>query len=197
MRTYKIDFAKLAKDLLPHFLQKSQILVWVTGDNFAWVTAQGQAWVTGTAVRHVKWLGALVAPLESLNALFRDYVADIRYSMYMTGQVVYLEHLLNDIYDSVARRIYIEDGDATQPMLLYNKAETPESEVIRNKAEGGVDSVLYNRAEAFGQVDFVVVLPFGEIPDFWDAQIRANINKYKLAGKRYRIDITPGGPIVG
>jgi len=197
MKTYYINFAKLAKDLVPHFLQKSQLLVWVTGDNFAWITGGGSTWTSGSAVRHLKWLGAVLAPLQTLNSLFREYVADIRYSMYMTGQVVYLEHLLNDLYDSVSRRIYIEDGEGTQPMLLYNKAETPESEVIRNKAEGGIDSVLYNRVESFGEVDFVVVLPFGEIPDFWDAQIRANINKYKIAGKRYRIDITPGGPIVG
>lgn len=196
MKTYHINFQRLAKELLPHFLQKSQLLVWVTSSNMAWITGSGSSFSSGSAVRHLKWLGALLAPMQALNQTFQEYVSDVRYTMYLTGQVIYLEHYLNDLYDPIARRIYIEDGEAVNAMLVRNKSESGETSILRNKSEGQESAILYNRDEVFGQDDFVVVLPFGNLPDYWEARISASINRYKAAGKRYRFRISIGGPLL-
>jgi hypothetical protein len=194
MRTYFVDFYKMAKDLLPHFLQKKAAMAWVTASDFFWITVDGQAWGTDSAARHLAWLRALMAPLQSLNVAFREYVAEVRYAMYLTGQVIYLEHYLNDLYDPVARRIYIEDGDAGVPLFLYNKEEAQAPIIIYNKAESETAPVLFIKADVEGQFDFAIVIPWANIPDVEALKMRSRVNKYKIAGKRYDIVVTPGGP---
>jgi hypothetical protein len=195
LRTYTIDFyEKIAKDLLPHFLQQKSLDSWVTSDAFPWVTVSGDSWVTGAASRHLDWLKALMEPLADLNLTFRTWLADVRYAMYMTGQVVYMEHYLNDIYDNSLRRIYIDDGNAGTPFFLYNKEDGSLNEYIYNKSELETAPVLYNQADYAGQVDFIVVIPWANIPSADETIMSARIKKYKLAGKRFEIQVTGGGP---
>lgn len=192
MRIYNIDFYKLVKNLLPQFLQKKGVLSWVDTSNFFWVTSDGQAWNTGEATRHLQWLKSLVAPLFSLNAIFGVYVDEVRAQLYMTGQVIYMEHYLNDIFDNNARRIYIEDGDASLPLIMYNKDET-DSFTIYNKSENQTDSILLNRSDLENQVDFKIKIPWENIPTIEKNKMAAHVNKYKIAGKRFSINTTVGG----
>lgn len=193
MRNYYIDFYKVVKDLLPHFLQKKGVLSWVDSNNFFWVTADGQNWSTGAASRHLQWLKTLVTPLFYLNTLLAEFVNKIRYKMYLTGQVVYLEHYINDLFDNNFRRIYIQDGDASLPLFLNNKIEGDTFDIY-NKSEGQTDAILLNRADFASQVDFKVKIPWENIPTSERNKIKAYIDKYKIAGKRYSINTTVGGP---
>lgn len=195
LRTYTIDFYdKIAKDLLPHFLQQKGIDAWVTATPFPWVTIGGSSWSTGYASRHLKWLACIMAPLQELNTTFKAFVADVRYQMYLNGQVQYLEHYLNDLYDNSLRRIYIEDGDAGTPFFVYNKADGTQNEYVYNKSELETAPVLYNQADYADQVDFIVVIPWSNIPSAEETIMKAYVNKYKLAGKRFSIQVTGGGP---
>jgi len=195
LRSYTIDFYdKVAKDLLPHFLQKAALSSWVTSGGFPWVTITGDTWNSGVAMRHLKWLKALMAPMDELNTTFKAWVADIRYQMYLNGQVQYLEHYLNDLYDASLRRIYIEDGNAGVPFFLYNKADGTLNEYIYNKSEGETAPIVYNQADYAGQDDFRVVIPWSTIPSDEETIMKAYVRKYKLAGKRFSIEVTLGGP---
>ena len=196
MRTYLINFYQLAKNLLPHFLQKKALLGWITSGGFFWVTATGETWGSGDATRHLAWLRALMAPLQSLNQDFADYTEDVRYRLNLSGQVIYLEHYLNDLYDPIDRRIYISDGDAPLPLFLYNKADGSEPFDIYNKSEGQTPVYLINKVEFEGNVDFIINIPFDATttPILID-KIKASTNIYKPAGRRYRIDDVDGGPI--
>jgi hypothetical protein len=193
MRSYLIDFVKITKDLLPHFLQQKGAVSWVTASDFFWVTADGQAWGTGSASRHLAWLRVLVSPLTAVNELFRTFVAGTRYSMYLTGQVVYLEKYLNDLYDPISIRIYIEDGDASVPLYLDNKPDA-QPIIVYNKSEAQTAPILLNRADLANDDDFIIVIPYSNITSTGESLIRARVNQYKQAGKRYSIQVTPGGP---
>lgn len=195
LRSYTIDFYdKVAKDLLPHFLQKKALNAWVTADGFPWVTVSGETWNSGSASRHLKWLACLMKPMDQLNTTFKNWVADVRGQMYLSGQVLYMEHYLNDLYDATLRRIYIDDGDAGTPFFVYNKADLTQNEYVYNKSESETAPVLYNHADYAGQVDFIVVIPWASIPSDDETIMKARVNKYKLAGKRFSIQVTGGGP---
>jgi hypothetical protein len=114
--------------------------------------------------------------------------------MFTTGQVVYMEHYLNDIYDNSLRRIYIDDGNAGTPFFLYNKVDGTPNEYIYNKSELATAPILYNQADYADQVDFIVVIPWANIPSADVTIMSARIRKYKLAGKRFEIQVTGGGP---
>ncbi len=189
MISYVINFYQVAKNLLPHFLQKKEILGWITEGGLFWVTATGESWGTGDASRHLAWLRSLMAPLQSLNSTFVDYVADVRYRLRLTGQVIYLEHYLNDLYDNVERRIYITDGDAILPVFIYNKADGQEPIDIYNKSEMQAPLYLTNKSEFDGNVDFIINIPYdtATTPILLD-KIKASTNIYKPAARRYRID---------
>ena len=155
-----IDFRRLAFRLLP----PSKRLDWI-----------------------VVWLEVLLWPLQSLNNLFVNYANDLTYFESFTGQVIYLEHILNDLFDPTNRGIYIEDNIPVQPLYLYNHAENQEDTFVYNKSEGAAPLYLYNQAQIDADFDFIVIVPPNVIVTDED-YMRAIINRYKLASKRYKIE---------
>jgi hypothetical protein len=197
MISYIIDFYLLAKNLVPHFLQRKAVLGWTTLDDFFWVTATGETWGTGDAARHLAWLRALIQPMLTLNITMMTTVNSIRYRMNLTGQVIYLEHWLNDLFDVDLRRIYISEGDSTSPQFLYNKADSADPLVIYNKSESQPPVYLTNRVEREGEVDFVINIPFDLATSqaTLESKLKTATNIYKSAGRRYSIADTTGGDV--
>jgi hypothetical protein len=198
MRSYFVDFKKVYEGVLPHFLQRKGFLQWVTGGGAIWVTGPGNAFSTGQASKHLKWISVLLSPLRVLNDQLRAFVSTVRYEMYTNAQVVQLEHYLNDLYDPLDRRIYIEDGEAVDPLVLYRKDDVRSSFIIRRKGEGQASAVIYRKAQTFGEYDYVVVFPYESPIESRVLEIRKNIDKYNVAGMRYRLDFPgaielPGG----
>lgn len=182
-------------EYLRHFPLHS--LVWGLGDG-AWTTEGGDDWITEDGAswglsgynKHLSWIRAVLAPLQILNGDLVTLVADIRYRMNLTGQVIYLEHYLNDLFDNVERRIYIEDDTPTLPVHLFNKADGLSGTiVIYNKVEGEPGPYLYNRADFNAQFDFVVKVPAAiPLTPIFQSQVRAAVNQYRQAGKRFTIE---------
>lgn len=133
------------------------------------------------------WIGALLAPLQSLNVAFAEYVSTTRYDLSFNGQVVYLEHILNDKFDDVDRRIYIDDpaGQQVFTPYLFNRVEQQPPLIIRNKSEALPTPFLYNVPELVVTNDFVVHVPISVFNSTVEAQMKALMNKYRIAGKRY------------
>ena len=80
---YKIDYKQLSASLLPTFLRQTL---------------------------HVRWLWALLRPLEVLHETWLKMRAENLYKLQHSGQVCYLRKVLNDRFDPELRRIYINDG---------------------------------------------------------------------------------------
>lgn len=113
------------------------------------------------------------------NELYEVYER-VRFEMAFNGQVIYLEHVLNDYFDVELRRIRIADLSVT-PLYLFNQEEDNEVVYFFQSSEQPV--YLNNKVEMSGQ--FVIYVPAGQILNF--NQFRSICNKYKLQGKTYQI----------
>lgn len=133
------------------------------------------------------WIGALLAPLQSLNVSFSEYVSATRYDLAFNGQVIYLEHVLNDQFDDADRRIYIDDpaGQQVFTPYVFNQVEQQPAIILRNKSEAEPTPFLYNQPELVVTNDFVVHVPVSVFSPTVETQMKALINKYRIAGKRY------------
>jgi hypothetical protein len=135
------------------------------------------------------YMKSLLKPLQDFNDDFVVYVNETFYLTSFTGQVIYLEHILNDLYDDIDRLIFISDGNLLPlPPYIYNKIEA-RPRYIYNKSEASPNKTyLYNKDEYHTSLDFIVNVPVGIYDAALDTKIRAIVRRYKLAGKRFSID---------
>ena len=128
----------------------------------------------------VAWLRTLAMPLNKLLDDFKVHRERDLYNLIHNSQVCYLRKALNDEFDPQLRRIKIEDGRQNQRLYIYPRSAN------RPLYIGKV--FLYQRGSYIdGGVDFVVVLPHGLEYDRY--KLEALVNFYKLAGKRWTIEI--------
>ena len=130
----------------------------------------------------VAWLRALAIPLHKLLYDFQQARESDLYNLAHNSQVCYLRKALNDEFDSLLRRIHIEDGKQNARLYIYPRSS--------NKPLYLGKVYLYQRGSYIdGGVDFVVVLP--QDLEYDRYKLEALVNFYKLAGKRWnvRIDI--------
>ena len=128
----------------------------------------------------IAWLRTLAMPLNKLLDDFKVHRERDFYNLAHNSQVCYLRKALNDEFDPQLRRIKIEDGRQNQRLYIYPRSAN------RPLYIGKV--FLYQRGSYIdGGVDFVVVLPHGLEYDRY--KLEALVNFYKLAGKRWTIEI--------
>ena len=128
----------------------------------------------------IAWLRTLAMPLNKLLDDFKVHRERDLYNLTHNSQVCYLRKALNDEFDPQLRRIKIEDGRQNQRLYIYPRSAN------RPLYIGKV--FLYQRGSYIdGGVDFVVVLPHGLEYDRY--KLEALVNFYKLAGKRWTIEI--------
>jgi hypothetical protein len=137
--------------------------------------------------KFLAFLETLLKPTQTINDEFGDYVPAMRKKAHQTGQVVYLERLLNDLYDNTLRRIYIDEGQANiLPPFVFNKVEDRPI-YIYNKAEGEDLFYLYNKSEFFTEPDFIVFVPTAILDPALQILIERQVNEYKQAGKQFEV----------
>ena len=128
----------------------------------------------------VAWLRALAIPLHKLLYEFQQARESDLYNLAHNSQVCYLRKALNDEFDDEQRRIRIEDGKQKQRLYIYPRSA--------NKPLYLGKIFLYQRGDYIdGGVDFIVVLPKDLTYDKY--KLEALVNFYKLAGKRWTIEI--------
>ena len=124
------------------------------------------------------WLRALHFPLIKVVDDFNFNRNQNLYNLAHNGQVCYLRKVLNDRFDIAQRRIKIIDGNQYKREYIYTDGEQ------KPKFLG----TIYLRDDADYSdtgVDFVVLIPAGL--NYNDYEMRALIDFYKLASKRYKI----------
>lgn len=154
---YDIDYRKLTRWLTPHVLRKARMMA---------------------------WLNALVNPVVGVYRLFVRYRDAKLYQLAITPQVCYMEKMLNDRFDNTDRRIYIEDGQRFDPVYLFLEAENKPLYLYREVEAQPVYIYTPGETSENGN-DFIVFVPAGLV--YNATEMRALINQYKLAGKRYAI----------
>lgn len=171
----------------------------------------------------IAWLQLVISPVRSVHASFLQYRDGVLYTLNFNSQTIYMEHVLNDRFDTVTRGIYIENQTNTPPTYFYNAEELRDPVYMYNaydatvtyddgefavynnmvwKAVGTTVGILpsvgsshwtfykditfyRNLAEYAGIVDFIVMVPVAVTFDI--NEMKALVNFYKEAGKRYTI----------
>lgn len=138
-------------------------------------------WLVPVALRApvtLAWLGVLCWPIIKLYQVFSRNRSANLYRLQITGQVCFLEKMLNDRYDPAERRIYISEATERPPLYLYQDAE--------NKPVYLGEMPLYQDTEfGINLDDFVVFVHNMIIFEF--NEMRSLVNLYKLAGTRYSV----------
>jgi hypothetical protein len=134
----------------------------------------------------ISFLMILASPfVKGYNNLlaYRDLLI---YQLTITPQVVYLEKMLNDRYDTALRRIYIEDGKQYNPLFVFRKLELKPVYLFRKSETLKPKRYVYVIGEAGQQsFDFVVYVPLGMT--YNEIELKALVNNYKLASKIFTI----------
>ncbi|WP_025143046.1 hypothetical protein [Pedobacter jeongneungensis] len=129
----------------------------------------------------IAWLQALATPITTLHQQWYNKRLDNLYKLAHNGQVCYLRAALNDAFDPGQRRIKITNGNKYQRKYIYTSAEQKQKYL-------GLSYLLQVGDYADTGVDFRVVIPqdFDLVNNIY--QLKAMIDFYKLAGKRYNIE---------
>lgn len=161
---YLIDFKKLVALLLPIRLRSTKIIA---------------------------WLKVLVFPISKIHHRFLLKQRLDSYKLSHNGQACHLRKVLNDAFDSTLRRIQIVDGNRFEKSFIYTKGE--------NKPQFLGIKYIYDRS-VFDDTgaDFLVLIPLElwnrkktqiSIGEYRFYDIEAIVDYYKLASKRYKIQL--------
>lgn len=134
----------------------------------------------------VSSLKANFKPLDQIKVLFEQFFGDVEYELTWNGQVCMLEHLLNKEFDPLNEGIYIADAINIDKLHIFNDLEDNEPTFVSNKSESSNPTYIHNKAEV-SEYHFIVNIPASVT--FNTDQVQFYVNKYKLAGKRWKIEI--------
>ena len=132
------------------------------------------------------WLGALLNPVYDTYVQFYQGRTNNLYELAHNSQVVYLEGILNDIFDGGAGGIYIADGVIADPLYVFLTAET-EPLWLGLFSEAGSTPYpdpqwLFTNAEtSVTGYQFIVKVP--SYLTFDTNRMKAVIDKYRLPSK--------------
>lgn len=133
------------------------------------------------------WLMSLNYPVIELYNAFLQYRDATNYKLDHTPQVFSIENVLNDAFDRIERRIFIEDGEYTFPVYFYDRND---DKPVRFNDRADEDPVrFYDRASLLvSNVDFTVVLPNGlNLSNAEKLRLNALIDFYKLPDKTHTV----------
>ncbi len=133
------------------------------------------------------YLDTVNITMTGLYNTFYLLFAQIKYDLTFNGQVILLEHLLNDKYDSILRRIYIDEESTGINTFIFNVIEDNEETYIFNNTENGTNIYLFNNSELSSLADFTIYVPSDVV--FEMIQLRKLVDIYKLPTKLYSVEI--------
>lgn len=128
------------------------------------------------------FLQVLAAPISTIHQQWYVKRLENIYRLTHNGQVCYLRKALNDAFDPSLRRIRITDGNRYNRQYIYTNVEQQPS---------FLGTIFLRQVGDYADTgaDFRVVVPqgFDLINNIY--QLRGLIDFYKLAGKRYLIEV--------
>lgn len=131
-------------------------------------------------------ISAMVSGVVHIYNTLLSYNNNVTYKLAHTSQVWSIEDVLNDSFDPSQRRIYLQDAGGEVVTLIHRRTDE-EPVIIQPRTDPAL--LIHNRsAYDGGNFDFIVITPYR----YTEADIyamRALVNYYKLAGKRF--DIIP------
>lgn len=136
------------------------------------------------------FIRSLLLPFRDGMNSFANYSQRQHYLTSISGQVIYLEQLLNDEFDSGLRRIYISDAiyGGEIPIIIYQAFELKVPPYLKQATETTIpDIYLWMLADITATHEFDIIVPAALNGSFDEAYLRSLIDRFKIAGKRYSI----------
>lgn len=155
---------------------------------------------------------AAILPVQQMLEEFKTNRKRNIYRINMNGQVCHLRGLLNDAFDITERRIRISAGTANDWVMFYMatsevvdddgnktftineavaipKASAEASDVFGNKVLAINNAVMFSKMGDVGAVgfDFIIEIPTALFASIDFDRLKALVNEFKLASKRYAI----------
>ncbi len=128
------------------------------------------------------WLSVLASALSFIQGLLLAFVNQTTFDLLFNAQIIYLEHVLNDVFDSTPD-IYIENV-FLPPFYLYNDVEAQPPNYFRQASESD-PTYMRNSEEYFSATQYIVHVDAALAGDV--ILIAALIDTYNLAGMQYEI----------
>jgi len=139
-------------------------------------------------LREVKLMALIKCYLKPITDLHYSWTQIRNRNIYIlehNWQTCYMRGALNDKFDPDLRRIYITDGVLNDTTYVYTEAEEQDLHVYTESEDSPI--WIYTEAETANiGVDFIVYVP-AEIMATQFYEVHAEIELYKLGGKRYII----------
>lgn len=162
---YNVDYTRFVQQLLPIVMRTPKLLDYIT---------------------------ALVAPIVSLYNQFYVFKNKAIYKTEHNASVTLLQKMLNDGYDAVERRIFINNAEITATQHYYDEGQ---GDPLIFYDEGKGDPQWFFNLEVFNvyQSDFTVFLPEAIRPANSAnegrllTRIKADLDYYKIYGTKYTI----------
>lgn len=146
-------------------------------------------------IRTLAFIKCLLKPIYELSVIFSVYKTSTLDLISHNGQIIYMEHKLNQLYNAGQPGIVIVDTANISYIYVANKSEGAPI-YVDNKDLQETSDIIYigNKAEYAAAYDFIV-----KVPAALYLTLQANnslglnnmksvINYYKIAGKRYNIE---------
>ena len=131
------------------------------------------------------FISILKGGIGRVNTNFRNFVSGQLYYINITGQVIYLERILNDLYDPSFRRIYITDAAVVLPPYVYALSDDEAPLYIYDASDMEAPLYLYTLDEYYTNPEFIVNVPVAR--SSFDLRIKKIVNTYKLAAAKYAV----------
>ena len=131
---------------------------------------------------------AAVSPLNYLHTKFVLFQRSTDYRLTHNGQVCYLRAVLNDQFDPIERRITItEDAGNVGPLMLWHRSEE-RAQLLPMRETWQAFIVNRRGFEGINSFDFWVNIPVVLLEAVDITRLKAIVNTYKLASKRFSIN---------
>src|SRR3990167_2890024 len=122
------------------------------------------------------WLHAVMSPVKYLHSMFLVFKNTEETNLRITPQVCILRHWLNELFDYDDRRFEILDYENVEPILIWGESYN--------------NPVYLPVFMSSSDYDFIVIAPCEA--QMYVVQIRAFLDRFKLAGKRYKLSFQDG-----
>lgn len=134
--------------------------------------------------RNIAFLSIPFNIIKSIITELKTFRDKNEYFSRFNSQTIYLQHFLNDNFDSRWRRIYIKNVSNIFYNYFYYKAENISENYFFRISEN-IPYYLKKEEEYNSNVDFIVFIPASANINI--NQLKSYIEYYKVAGKLYEI----------
>lgn len=172
MRSHKINVDRLVNQLVPHYLGGRRLIL---------------------------FLQSCLKPLQTANDRWVEWVQEKKVEASLTSQVILMEYYLNKKFKKYFKDqdkcIIISDGTVPGvPIYFQSAGENISKFVLYNENENGKKQPFQwqNEKSISNDVSFIVFCPYVNTDIITEKELSGMISyvidKYKVAGKSYRIE---------